>query len=159
MKYSRALKINKTLNVSWLTRKVCSTDSWASLKDQEKPEVVISCGKMRGQILGYNTFKCPLEILYPHTTLIFIWQLKDQFTCYGHVGDESGNIIQKPKEASNLLFSPWRRNILYGLYLCRVHLNTFITDEETQKLIELTPKVHLFGFNLSLYVFNLSNSF
>ena len=47
----------KTLNFVWLTRKVCLTDSWASLKNQEMPEAAIFCGKMRGKILGYNTDK------------------------------------------------------------------------------------------------------
>ena len=37
-------KTNENPNSVWLTRNVCLTDSWASLKNQETPEAVISCG-------------------------------------------------------------------------------------------------------------------
>ena len=53
-------KLMETLILSDWQEKSVLTDSYANLNNQEKPEAVISCGKIGGQILGYNS--CPCSI-------------------------------------------------------------------------------------------------
>ena len=72
-----------------------------------------------------------LAFIIPSDYLILLQEFEDWLTSSSQVRYEAGDVIETTQESSNFLFRVGDWHFLDGLYLGRIDLDAFTTDNKT----------------------------